>query len=1037
MIKKTSKRAASMSNRFAIVLLFLFAVLFVNAQTRTITGKVTSSDKGEPIAGVSVIVKNTNAGTTTNNNGEFLITVNSANDVLVFSFVDFTSKEVKVGSGNIVNITLDATAASLGEVVVIGYGTARKSDLTGSVISIKAKDLTPGANISLDQGLIGRAAGVQVYQKSGEPGSAMSVKIRGVSSINGGNDPLYVIDGMPVNALAPVGATGNRFPANPNPRNPLNSLNPNDIESIEILKDASATAIYGSRGSNGVVLITTKKGSQGTLKISYNGYYGVQNVARRLDLLTGDEYKTVLNAIIDAGGGVPTERVTHDVVNTDWQDLLFRQASLQSHDLNFSGGKDNTRFFASLGYFNQEGVVKNSSTQRYTARVNIENSVAKKYAFGINLSTSYIHDNYNSVGLGINENGSGLYAAIYYDPSYSVYNTDGTYNRSFYMSTMDHPLALLNGQYANSDNFRTFGNIYGEYFFIPSLSLKLRMGGDVNISQRNTWVDPTTIQGLPFGGVGTIDVGNANYYMGEATLNYNKEFAKHHKVTALAGATFDRYGSNSFGGTGAGYLLPDLTYNALGSGADSLERVGSGRASNKIVSGLARATYSFKNKYLVTASIRADGSARFGPENRFAYFPSVAVAWKMHEEDFLRTKENLDELKLRVSYGAVGNQNIANYLYFASFSGGGQAIFGNTLYTSIAPTRSANPFLKWEGALQFDAGVDFSLFRRRLFGTVDVFKRKALDLLLALPLPPSTGFNQQTKNIGDMQNTGVEVTLGGDIIRGKNFTWSASGNISAIKNKVLNLGPIREILTGGAGNLSNVAVIRPGESIGSYYGYRVTGVWQTTDDFSKAPTGAKPGDLKFYDVDSNRTINAFDRVILGKALPDFTYGFNTTLQYKNLSLAMFFDGQQGSSNINNAYVDALYPVSFRRNRMAEPYLNRWTASNPSTKYPSFANSSGASASGAQAGSHQINSLTVQDASYFRLQSATLSYAFNLKNSKVVKSLNVYATGQNLFILTKYIGYDPALNAIGSDVVKIDYSSYPMARTFLFGVNVQF
>ncbi|HLP37685.1 TonB-dependent receptor [Lacibacter sp.] len=1037
MIKKTNKYVCTVYNHVVFVTLFLFTINIAQAQSRIVTGKVTSADKGEPVAGVSVMLKNSGTGTTTNANGDYSITVNANSDILVFSFVDFTTKEVRVGSGSNINVTLAASGANLGEVVVIGYGTTRKSDLTGSVVSLKSKDLTGGANISLDQGLVGRAAGVQVYQKSGEPGAAMSVKIRGISSINGGNDPLYVIDGMPVNNLAPVGASGNRFPNNPNPRNPLNSLNPNDVESIEILKDASATAIYGSRGSNGVVLITTKKGASGKLKVSYNGYYGVQNVSRRLDLLSGDEYKTSLNAIIDAGGGVPTERVTHDVVNTDWQDLLFRQASIQSHDLTFSGGKDNTKFFASLGYFHQEGVVRKSGSQRYTARVNIENSVAKKYAFGFNLATSYIHDDYNSVGLGVNENGSALYSAIYYDPSYPVYNTDGTYNRSFFMSTMDHPLALLNGQYANSDNFRTFGNVYGEYFFIPSLSLKLRIGGDINISQRNTWVDPTTIQGLPLGGVGTIDVGNANYYMGEATLNYKKDFGKHHSVTALAGATFDRYGSNSFGGTGAGYLLPDLTYNALGSGADSLERVGSGRASNKIVSLLARAIYSYKNKYLLTASIRSDGSARFGEENRFAYFPSVAAAWKLHEEAFFQKMKNLDELKLRASYGAVGNQNIANYLYFASFSGGGQAIFGNTLYTSIAPTRSANPFLKWEGALQFDAGVDFSFFRRRLYGTVDVFKRKAIDLLLALPLPPSTGFTEQTKNVGDMQNTGVEFTLGGDVIRSKNFTWSAGGNISVIKNKVLNLGPIPEIITGGAGNLSNVSVIRPGVSIGSYYGYKVTGVWQTADDFTKAPTGAKPGDLKFLDVDSNKVINALDRVILGKSLPDFTYGFNTTLQYKNLSLALFFDGQKGSSNINNAYVDALYPVSFRRNRLAEPYLNRWTATNPSDKYPSFATSAGASASGAQAGNHQINSLTVQDASYFRLQSATISYSFTIKNSKVIKSLNIYATGQNLFVLTKYIGYDPALNAIGNDIIKIDYSSYPMARTFLFGVNVQF
>jgi TonB-dependent starch-binding outer membrane protein SusC len=319
------------------------------------------------------------------------------------------------------------------------------------VVSLKAKDLTPGANVNVEQTLLGRAAGVQVYQKSGEPGSAMSVKIRGASSITAGNDPLYVIDGMPVNNMAPVGGSGAGFVATPNPRNPLNSLNPADIESIEILKDASATAIYGSRGSNGVVMITTKKGASGKLTIGYNAYYGQQQVSNTLDLLTGQQYKEALNAIIDAGGGVATERVVNDPVNVDWQEELYRAANVQSHDLSFSGGKDNTKFYASLGYFNQQGVLTNSAVKRYTARLNLENSIAKKYAFGFNLNTSYIRDDFNSVGLGVNENGSALYSAINYDPSFPVYKDDGTINRSPFMTTIDHPIALINGQYANQN----------------------------------------------------------------------------------------------------------------------------------------------------------------------------------------------------------------------------------------------------------------------------------------------------------------------------------------------------------------------------------------------------------------------------------------------------------------------------------------------------------------------------------------------------------------------------------------------------------
>lgn len=1015
----------------AAVLLFAAAAF---AQGRTVTGKITDAQTGQPVSGATVSVKGTARATQTDANGSYSIAIDGNNSVLVITNVGYGATEITVRNNAQVNMQLEPAAGSLGEVVVIGYGSVRKSDVTGSLTSIKAKDLTPGANVSVDQALAGRAAGVQVYQKSGEPGSSVSVKVRGISSITGGNDPLYVIDGLPVNNGAPVTANGDRFPNNPNPRNPLNSLNPADIESIEILKDASATAIYGSRGSNGVVLITTKRGSQGRLNVNYNAYYGVQKVARKLDLLTGPQYKRVLNEIIDAGGGVNSERVVNDAAATDWQGLLFRSAPTQSHDLSVSGGRENMKFYASLGYLNQEGIVRGSSTRRYTAKFNLDNVVPKKYGFGISLATSYIHDNYNSVGLGINENGSALYSAIYYDPSFPVYDAAGAFNRSAFMSTMDHPLALLNGQYANADGYRTFGNIYGEYFFVPSLSFKLRAGGDINTSQRNTWVDPSTIQGLPFGGVGSINTGTVSYYMGEATLNYNHEFGTKHRINAFAGATYDRYGSYSFGGTGAGYPLPDLTFNAIGSGADSLERVGSGRANNKIISYLARAIYSFNNRYVLTASFRADGSARFGPNNRFAYFPSAAVAWRVNEESFLQNFRALNELKLRASYGAVGNQNIANYLYVSTFSGGGSPIFGNSLYNSIAPTRPANPDLKWEGALQFDAGVDFAFFKRRLFGTIDYFNRKAVDLLLALPLPLSTGFGTKTQNIGDMRNEGIELTLGGDVIRGRDLTWTLNGNFTRIKNRVLNLGPQTQIIQGGAGNLGNYEIIRVGESIGSYFGYKVLGVWQTGEDFSIAPTGTRPGDLKFQDVDGNRLINAADRMILGKALPDYTYGISSTLQWKGFSLAAFFDGQQGASNISNTLVDALYPVSFRRNKLAEVYLERWTPGKASGRYPGFINPQ-FSASGAQ-GNQQINSLTVQDASYFRMQSATLAYKFNF-NNRAVKGLQVYVTGQNLFLVTDYIGYDPTLNAVGSDVTKIDYSSYPMAKTWLFGLNVQF
>jgi TonB-dependent starch-binding outer membrane protein SusC len=1016
--------------KIILPVLMLFAVLSAQAQSRVVTGKVTAANSGEPLSDVTVMVKQTSTAVTTNSSGTFSIKVERDNAVLVVSYVNFKTQEVAVKNFATVSVSLEPADGSLGEVVVVGYGTVKKTDLTGSVVSLKAKDLNPGANVNVEQSLIGRAAGVQVYQKSGEPGSAMSVKIRGASSITAGNDPLYVIDGMPVNNLSPVAGSSAGFVATPNPRNPLNSLNPADIESIEILKDASATAIYGSRGSNGVVIITTKKGSSGRMKVGYNAYYGSQEVSNTLELLNGEQYRDVLNGIIDAGGGVATERVVNDPVNTDWQNELYRKANVQSHDLSFSGGRENTRYYASLGYFNQQGVVKNSGVKRYTARFNLENSVAKKYAFGFNVNTSYIHDDYNSVGIGVNENGSALYSAINYDPSYPVYDAAGNYYRSPFMTTMDHPLALINGQYANSDGFRTFGTVYGEYFIIPELSVKVKGAGDVNIVQRNTWLDPITIAGGSVNGIATINNGNVNYYMGEATLNFNKEIGNAHRINAVAGSTYEHFASNSFGGNGRGYSLPDLTYNSIGTGDNTLNQIGSGRASTKIISFLGRVNYSYLDRYLLTASFRADGSSRFGPNNRFGYFPSVAVAWKLQEEDFLHDIDYIDELKLRASYGVIGSQSIANYLYISTFSGGTDAIFGGVRDNSLVPSRIANPDLKWEAAKQADIGVDFALFNRRLTGSVEYYDRRTSDLLLDLPVPLSTGFGVKTQNIGSMRNTGIDVALAGDIVRSnKGFNWNMGVVFSTIKNRVISLGPLEQIITGGAGFIANASIIKPGESLGSYYGYEVLGVWQTGDDFSTAPAGVKAGDLKFKDVTSDKVINASDRTILGKSIPDFTYGITNTFEYKQLTLSVFIEGSQGASIINNTMVDSYFPVSFRRNRLAKPYLNRWTPDNPTNDYPSFVNPT-------SQGQQTINSKTVEDASYLRMQSVRLGYNFKI-NTKVVKSLQAYITGNNLFTITKYSGIDPAVNSIGDDILKIDYSSYPMTRTFLIGVNVQF
>ena len=1014
-------------------LLLLVTLLWLSAtagfgQAVTVTGRVTSQN-GEGIPSTTVIVKGTTTGTASDADGNYTLGVPSASSVLVFSSVGFNSKEATVGQRTTINVTLTDNVNALNDVVVVGYGTVRKSDVTGSVASVKQSELTPGAIVNVQQALQGRAAGVQVYQKSGEPGGAISVKIRGASSITAGNDPLYVIDGMPVNNDAPITGSGPGSVANVNPRNPLNSLNPNDIESIEVLKDASATAIYGSRGSNGVVIITTKRGSAGALQLNYSAQYGRQYVARSPKMLTGQQYHDVLNELVVAGAADNTQRVPDDYVNTDWQKALYQDAPTQTHDVSVSGTAGNTKYYASLGYFDQKGVVINSATQRYSARLNLENRVAQKYAFGVSLNTSYIKDKLNSSGdQGINENANAIYSAISYDPTVPIYNADGSYFRSTAM-TIDNPVALINGQYAVGDGYRTFGNIYGEYYLIPSLSVRLRVGGDVNQSQRNEWLDPITLTGQQNSGLATILSGNRNYYLTEGTLNFNKDLGKH-SISAVLGATYERFGLNTFSASARGFTLPELTYDAIGSGNTALNQVGSGRAQTRLGSLLGRVNYVYNNRYLATVSMRADASSRFGPNNQVGYFPSLALAWKVTEEEFMKDYGWLTELKLRASYGAIGNQNIGNFLYTSTFSYGGNIVQGGVRYPAIYPSRSPNPDLKWEAAVQADLGIDYALFDGRLQGSFEYYNRKTSDLLLAVPQPLSTGYGNQVRNVGSVRNTGFEFALTGGIIRQTNFSWNVNANLTTLKNRILSLGGSAPIYQGGGGNISNASVIRPGESLGNFYGYEVAGVWQTNDDLSTAPAGVKPGDTKYTDQNGDGQITDQDRVVLGKSLPDFYYGFTNTLQFKGLSLDVFLEGAQGGSILNNNLVDSYFPFSFRRNRVAEPLLNRWTPENPTNEYPSFVNP-------VSQGQRVVNSRTVEKADYLRLQSVRLSYTVPIPTNKFINALGVFVTGQNLVTWTNYSGTDPAANSIGNDIIKIDYASYPRTRTYLGGINVTF
>jgi len=978
-------------------------------QELVITGSVVD-EAGNPLEGVTVTAENTRNVTMTAADGTYRIEV--ARDIALLSFaaVGYHRSDQSIGNRRTIDVVMKVAVSELDEVVVVGYGTVRKEDLTGAVGSLKSEEFNQGVTTTVQQLMQGKMPGVQVVQNDGKPGGGISVNIRGVGSINSGTGPLYVIDGLPSENI--------------------DFINPMDIESIEVLKDASATAIYGARGANGVVLLTTKKGSIGKLRLDYDAYVGTQRVVNRLDVLTPDEYMHVINDLIDGGGGAVSERVT-TIQNggTDWQDMVYHQgAVVQNHNLSFSGGAGQTRYYVGLNHMNQDGVVKNTAFQRYSARINIEHRVKERFNVGLNLSTSYIKDQNIPSGFAINESGGVLYAAYNYDPTIAGYNDDGSYNRSPFM-TMDSPLALLYGKNTLINRYKTFGTLFGEYFLLPELSIRLNVGGDINSHENDRYVDKTTIEGSANDGVGTFSRNSNGNYLVEGLVNYNKAF-NNQSLTAVFGVTTQRFLASSINGSGRGFPNDvTRTYN-FGSADPLLYTMESSKLSYQLLSYLGRLNYSLFNKYLLTASFRIDGSSRFGANNRFGYFPSVAGAWKIEEEDFFQPLRNtINTLKLRASWGRTGNQEIGYYEAITTFGNGPVAVFDDAQVKTLQPTRIGNPDLRWETTEQINAGLDFGLLNNRLQGSFDYFRKTTFDMLLNLPIPTSTGYPTQRQNVGEIANSGFEFGLTSTNIERKDISWTTSLMFNTLKNEVINLAGIPQIISGNAGFSNQLSIIQEKMPLRSFYGYEIVGIWQEGDDYSQTTDNVNPGDFKYRDVDGNGTVNADDRVVLGNSFPTFIWSLGNTFRWKDLSLYVFFEGQNGVSMFNGNLAETYYPISLRRNRLAEPLLNRWTPDNPSTVYPSFITPIGQ-------GQKSVNNYTVEDASYIRLNTVKLSYNLPV-NGRFFQSATIYVTGQNLMTWSDYQGIDPAANPNGGTDLRIDFNVYPLARTFMGGVNLTF
>lgn len=998
-------------------------------QQQTVSGRVTDED-GEPLPGVSVLLKDTRIGSTTGLDGRYSLEIpdGEADGILVFSLIGYLVREIPLEGQDRIDVNLEPDIAGLEEVVVVGYGTQRKSDITGAVSSISAEDFNKGTNPTFDQLIAGKAAGVQVVQSSGEPGGGLSVRIRGASSITAGSSPLYVIDGLPIDNSAVTGTGGANFDGSRTPRNPLAGISPEDIESIEILKDASATAIYGSRGANGVVMVTTKTGKAGRTTVSYNGSYGQQRVANTIDLLNTAEYIQVINGLVDAGGGPESDRITDpDVAGTDWQAQVFdNQAPIQNHSLSFSGGNEQTKYYLALNVFDQAGIVKNTDFGRYASKLNISSNLTDQLEVGAAINVSYSRDKEVASGFGINAQSGTIYTALNFDPTLPVYDQEGKYQLSPLLD-MDNPMSLINGTRATSNAYRAFGTAYAQYKITPHLTAKINAGGDINNQRRDVYVGQETRRAGPAGGTASVINGTHSNYLFEGTLTYDRRWDDHY-LNILGGATTQRFVYTSSSQNTSGFPSDVTGTDNLGLGDQETFRMGTNRAANRLLSFLSRVNYELNNKYLFTASLRADGSSRFGINNRFGYFPSFALGWKLTEEEFMQELPVFSNLKPRFSWGQTGNQEIGNYNAISTLTGGPSAILDDNVQVGTQPARYPNADLKWETTEQLNAGLDFGLFDERISGSVEYFTKKTSDMLFALPIPSSTGYSSRLSNVGSVRSRGWEFSVNSENLTG-NLKWTTQLNLATLESKVLNIGQDNPVITGGAGQTQGIFIIQPGSPLFSFYGWEVDGIWQQDDDFSVTSDPVQPGDIKYRDINGDGAVNGEDRVLLGNSFPELTWSVGNQFSYKGFNLSVFLDGVSGVKMLNNNLVESYFPVSFRRNRYAELYLNRWTPENPSDRYPSFVNPGGQ-------GDKRVNSFTVEDASYARIRTVTLSYQFS-PGLSYLKNVGVSLSVENLATFTKYSGFDPTINPNGGAFSRIDYNAYPLARTWIFGVTADF
>ncbi|MFT2008288.1 TonB-dependent receptor [Pontibacter sp. 13R65] len=1023
-----------------------------------ISGTITSTDGEQPLVGATVVEKGTMNGATTNVSGRFTLSV-APNATLVASYIGFNTKEIPVNNRSLINVTLDADQKMLQQVVVVGYGTQKKKDLTGSMVSLTSEQLLPTPAASFDQMMQGKVAGTQITQTTGAPGGNVNIVIRGISSITGGNQPLYVIDGYAIGAGGSgsdvSSFNGNSFSSSgmanntANKINPLSTINPADIESIEILKDASATAIYGSRGANGVVIITTKRGKQGKPSISFEASGGVQTVAKKLDLLDAQQFAEYVaegrdNAWVYAGGKAsdPNEvragstRVKPEFrnpaslpVNTDWQDVIFRPAALQNYQLSVSGGANDISYYVGGGYFDQEGIIEGSNFKKFNLRTNVDAYLSKKLKIGVSVAGSHSYGDFARAEGHLGQRGL-ISAALASSPALPIYNETGGYSSELLDPLgvpVENPLLILDEFSDRRNSTNIFNNNYLEFEILNGLTLRSSIGINYIVDKTRLWksseigewgakTSPAT--------AGVHQRTNLNW-LNENTINFQRQFGERHSFNAVAGLTAQKDALEMFQAGATDYptdYIPNLAGGNVNAGTNFISEW-------SMLSVLGRVNYAYNDKYLFTATVRRDGSSRFGVNNRWGTFPSFSAGWRVSQEPFMKNLSFVSDLKIRASYGTSGNNLIGNYAHIGllgitRYVAGGQPILG------IVPQSLANENLTWERSQEVNLGLDLALFEDRVSLTADVYRNHKKDLLLNALLPAISGFGSSTQNVGELENRGIELALNTVNIRTANFSWSTNFNISMNRNKVLALST-----SGSRINNSAYQITEVGHPISSFFMLHAIGIFQNQADVDANPKqhpNVQPGDLKFEDVNGDGVITDADRKIVGNPWPKYTFGFTNNFSFKNLTLSTTIVGSQGNQVYFQGGEISLNAAGVQ-NQLAM-VANRWRSEQdpgngivPRAIRNDYAR--GISSS----------SRYLFDGSFVRIRNINLAYSLpdNLLQKLRLPALTIFGDVANVYTFTDYPGFDPEASSTGDNVAAsgIDYFSYPLPRIFTLGLRI--